>query len=75
MLKVDHYSISYRPNEDAGSVHLALSDGSGADLPINSPAEATFLLQFLSQDEDVYYDSNHQLLTSGMEITGSDDEG
>lgn len=71
MLKVEHFAISYRPVEDAGSVHLSLSDGTGADLPIDSPQEANFLLNFLKHDKDVYYDPNHQLLTTGMEIGGS----
>jgi hypothetical protein len=73
MVKVESFSISYRPEEDAGQIHLALADGSGADLPIDSPAEASFMWNFLRSEEEVYYDPVHQLITSGIEGVGKDD--
>jgi len=75
MIKVNKFSISYRPKEDVGMVHLALADGNGADLPVDSPMEASFLYNLLRTDDDVFYDPDNELLVSGMEVTGehSDD--
>jgi hypothetical protein len=73
MIKVEKFSISYRPHEDAGTVHLALANDTGADLPIDSPAEASFLWNLLRSEEEVYYDPVHQLITSGIEGVGKDD--
>lgn len=74
MIKVDQFSISYRPKEDAGMVHLALANGKGADLPIDSPMEASFLLQMLGHEGTVYYDPENELLVTGMEVTGEGDD-
>jgi hypothetical protein len=72
MVKVESFSISYRPEEDAGQIHLALADGSGADLPIDSPAEASFMWNFLRTEDVIYYDPSHRLIVSGMEGVGED---
>jgi len=70
MIKVEKFSVSYRPKEDAGHIHLALADGTGADLPIDSPMEASFMYNLLRQEDEVYYDPNHELITCGMEGVG-----
>ena len=72
MIKVEKFSISYRPEEDAGQIHLALADGTGADLPVDSPQEASFLWTLLRNETEVYYDETHRLLVSGLEGVGED---
>ena len=74
MIKVEKFSISYRPNEDAGTIHLALADGSGADIVIDSPAEASFMWNLLRTEDEVYYDARYDLITCGMEDVGSADD-
>ena len=70
MIKIMKYMMSYRPSENAGSVHLILENGEGADIPIDSPQEASLLLDLLRNESPVFYDSAHQLLTCGIEGVG-----
>lgn len=70
MQKIEKYIITYRPTDDAGQLHLVLKDGTGADLPVDSPAEASFLLDLLRNEQPVFYDAEHMLLSSGMEEVG-----
>ena len=72
MIKVEKFSISYRPDEDAGHIHLALADGTGADLPVDSPQEASFLWNLLRNEAEVYYDEVHRLIVSGLEGIGGE---
>lgn len=74
MTKVEKSSLSYRPEDDAGMVHLALSNDTGADLPIDSAAEASFLLQLLNGDKPVYYDTANKMLITGIEPEMGDDK-
>ncbi len=74
MIKILKYVITYRPVDDAGKVHLILEDGTGANLPIDSPQEATFILDLLRNEQPVYYDPLHQLLSSGIEGIGEGEE-
>lgn len=39
MLEVITYKISYRPEDDAGMVHLALENDQATDVYIDSPQE------------------------------------
>lgn len=70
MIKIMKYMMSYRPHENAGSVHLVLENGEGADIPIDSPQESMLMLDMLRNESPVFYDPNHQLLTTGMEGVG-----
>lgn len=74
MQKVIKYIITYHTPSDAGTLHLILENGTGADLPIDSPSEATFLMDLLRNEQPVYYDSKNQLLSSGMEDVGEGEE-
>ncbi|MEN0005446.1 MAG: hypothetical protein AAF798_14940 [Bacteroidota bacterium] len=72
MIKIEQYSLSYRPDEDSGMVHLALANGEGANLPISSPSEAQFLLYLLKNDDDVFFDPKHRLISTGIEGMGEE---
>ncbi|MCI5084168.1 MAG: hypothetical protein MRY78_20880 [Saprospiraceae bacterium] len=70
MIKVEQFSISYRPDEDAGTVHLALANGTGADLPIDSPSEAHFMYVLLKSEDEVFFDPQNRLIVSGIDAVG-----
>lgn len=70
MQVIEQYKITWRPEDDAGMVHLALANGAGASLPIDSAAEAAFLLDMLRNESPVFYDTENRLLATGMEPVG-----
>ena len=70
MIKIMKYMMTYRPHENAGSIHLILENGEGADIPIDSPQEATLMLDLLRNEAPVFYDPNNQLLSCGIEGVG-----
>lgn len=67
MAKIEKVSMSYRPADDSGRLHLALSDGTGADVEIDSPSEASFLMRLFREEEDVYFDTVNEIIFIGIE--------
>lgn len=56
MLEVITYKISYRPEDDAGMVHLALENDQATDVYIDSPQELSLMLDILRHEKPVYFD-------------------
>ena len=74
--------MSYRPADDSGRLHLALSNGNGADVEIDSPSEASFLLKLFREEDEVYFDTVNEIIFIGItpgeepeEEGESDDKG
>lgn len=72
MQKIESYIITWRPDENAGNLHIALADGTGADLPIDNPEEASFLLTLLRHEPNARFDPEHRLLATGVDIPGQE---
>ena len=70
MKKVTEYMITYRPEDDAGNIHLHLDDDHSADLPIRGASEAAFLLDLFRNEKHVYYDPEHRLVSTGIDLVG-----
>lgn len=72
MQKVKSYIITWRPDENKGQFHGALADGKGADLPIDNPKEASFLLNLSRHEPEVHFDAEHRLIVTGVDIPGQE---
>lgn len=66
MKAIEKYSFFYRPEDDSGSVHLALEGGTAADVFTNSAGESNFLLKLLSNHK-CYWDADTGQISSGIE--------
>ena len=67
MKKIESYSITYQTSDDAGTIHLALSDNQTGSVYVDSPQEAHFVLYMLHNEEEVYFDSATGLLIAGFQ--------
>ena len=70
MQKINSYIITWRPDENVGQLHLHLENGKGADLPIDNPEEATFLLMLLRHEPNTRFDPENRLLSTGVDVPG-----
>lgn len=66
MKAIEKFSFFYRPEDDSGSVHLALAGGTAADVFTDSAAESNFLLKLLSNHK-CYWDADTGQISSGIE--------
>ena len=67
MQKIEHYKFTWRTIDDSGMVHLVLQDGAAVSLEIDSAAEASFLLDLLRNEEQVFFDPDHHLIMTGLD--------
>jgi len=67
MKAIEKFSFFYRPEDDSGSVHLALKGGEGADIFTDSASESAFLLELLSKHAPCYWDPKTGQISSGIE--------
>ena len=74
MVNVENHAFFWRTEEHKGSLHLALEDETGVDIPLESPQEASFLLNLLMNEEQVQYRKEHGLLSAGF-VTESEAKG
>lgn len=74
MKAIEKYSFFYRPEDDSGSVHLALAGGEATDIFIDSAAEATFLLDLLSKHGPCYWNAHTGQISLGITPVGDDEE-
>ena len=74
MKAIEKFSFFYRPEDDSGSVHLALEGGEGADVFTDSAAESAFLLELLSKHGLCYWNAETGQISSGIEPVGEEDE-
>lgn len=66
MKAIEKYSFFYRPEDDSGSVHLALEGGEATDIFTDSAAESNFLLKLLSLHK-CYWNAQTGQISSGVE--------
>lgn len=74
MKKVESFNFTYRPQDDAGTITLALEGGVPGSIMVDSPAEAHFLLYLLKNDDSVYFDPGNGLISTGIEYPGGGEE-
>ncbi len=55
-------------------IHLALVNNTGVSIPIDSVAEATFPLELFRHEDHVYYDAEHDLISTGYDLVGNYDK-
>lgn len=70
MLEVIAYKVSYRPEDDAGMVHLALENDQATDVYVDSPQELSLMLDILRHEKPVFYDLNTRQILTGFEAVG-----
>lgn len=66
MKAIEKFSFFYRPEDDSGSVHLALEGGEATDIFTDSAGESNFLLKLLSQHK-CYWNEQTGQISSGIE--------
>lgn len=67
MKAIEKYSFFYRPEDDSGSIHLALEGGEGADVFTDSAGESAFLLELLSKHGPCYWNPETRQISAGIE--------
>lgn len=73
MKAIEKYSFFYRPEDDSGSVHLALEGGEATDIFTDSASESGFLLKLLSNHK-CYWNTHTGQISSGIEPAVEGDE-
>lgn len=74
MKAIEKYSFFYRPEDDSGSIHLALAGGEGADVFTDSAAESSFLLELLSKHGPCYWNAQTGQISSELESVRKEKE-
>ncbi len=74
MEEIIQYAFFWRTEDNTGVIQLALANGGGASLEPDSPQEALLLLDVLRHEKPVYYQSQNQLIMTGLEPVGEGDE-
>ncbi len=74
MEEIIQYAFFWRTEDNTGVVQLALANGTGATLEPDSPQEALLLLDVLRHEKPVYYQSQNQIIMTGLEPVGEGDE-
>lgn len=75
MKAIEKFSFFWRPEDDSGSLHMALEGGSAADIFIDNAAEASFLLSLMRHEKMCYYDSETRQISTGLEPVGAARDG
>ncbi len=70
MQEIKCYKLTWRPCDNAGQLHFGLADGSGASVPLDTPQEASMLIDVLRHESPVYWDAKHSLMMTGFEPVG-----
>ncbi|ETX07757.1 hypothetical protein [Candidatus Entotheonella palauensis] len=70
MQEIIQYAFFWRTEENVGAINLALADGSGGQVIVDSPAEASLLLDVLRNERPVFYDRANALIMTGLEPVG-----
>lgn len=70
MIKIEGYKITYRPEDNAGQIHLALAGGTGGSVRVDSPQEMLAVVDILRNEAPVFWDSKHGILMTGFEPVG-----
>ena len=70
MQEIKCYKLTWRPDENVGQLHFGLADGTGASVPLDTPQEASMLIDVLRHESPVFWDGKHGLLLTGFEPVG-----
>lgn len=70
MQEIKCYKLTWRPDENVGQLHFGLADGTGASVPVDTPQEASMLIDVLRHESPVYWDVKHRFLMTGFEPVG-----
>ena len=74
MKAIETYSLFYRPEDNSGSIHLVMEDGSATDIFTSGATEADFLLNLLRHEEKCYYDTTTKQFSTGIDFVGAGGE-
>ena len=75
MQEILQYAFFWRPEDNKGRIQLALADGTGGAVELDSAQEGLLLLDVLRHEKPVYYDASHGLIMTGLEPVGEGEEG
>lgn len=72
--KIENYAIFYNAQANEGHIlfqfdHTA-EGANTATLILDSPQEGTLILDILRNEDPVYYDDEHHIIMTGLEIAG-----
>jgi len=70
MQEIHSYKITWRPIDNAGTIHVAMSNGTSAPIPIDSAQEMAMMIDLLRNEKPVFYNAKHQLVCTGFEAVG-----
>ncbi len=73
MKAIEQYAMFWQPEHNVGSIHLALSDGTGADIKLDSPAEASLLVDILRNESPCYWNVHTGQISTGLEPVGEEE--
>jgi len=75
MKEILQYAFFWRPEDNKGCIQLALADGTGGAVELDSAQEGLLLLDVLRNEKPVYYDATNDLIMTGLEPVGEGAEG
>ncbi len=74
IIYVKRYSVSWRPTEHTGTIHLFLTDGTSDHFQIDNSIDGLFMLDVLRNEKPIRYDKAHQLMFAHYEESGEHEE-
>ncbi len=74
MQEIETYKLTWTPADNRGTLHLGLKDGTGADIALDSPSEAHFLMDLLRNESPCYYYAAIGMVGTGFEPVGEGEE-
>ena len=68
--EIEQYAFYWHYKGNEGYIQLLLADGTTGQVQIDSAAEGSLLLDVLRNEKPVYWDSDHELIMTGLEPVG-----
>ncbi len=76
MIEITSYKFVWELDNNEGLMHLKPTGGASKIVPIDSPQEASLLLDVLRNEKPVFYDSDNNIILTGLEPVGEgEDDG
>lgn len=72
--EVTHYAFFWNVQANEGHILLQFADGSTAQTLLDSPSEGSLLVDILRNEKPVYYDQEHDILLTGLEMVGEGEQ-
>lgn len=70
MEEIIQYAFFWRTEENVGMINLVLASGGGGQVIVDSPEEASLLLDVLRNEKPLFYDRRNALIATGLEPVG-----